>query len=491
MSHSAAALRELAAVVDLFRRKPRLPEKAACEVQALMLPPLDAAPLLPAAPVLETLRRELQRMCAKGNAAAIPASALRRAPLVFWHGEPQAAGFPGLLDQYLDSASNRPRWLRDLIEAWLRDFAPEKIQLPGAGRAVAALLPRVRYPRLDPWLKAHERFAIFDAEAGPNRVAQALLHDSQDHSHILQATGLHDPMRAEGGYYRAVLRAMLERVPAALRSSTATAAWRRAADALEVGSESRDRLDRILPGTKIRFSTELEGLAARAFLSPWLVSPSSPLALRDEIKAFLVRNLGDPRVERARWEKRAGPDATSLMCSWLASASLEAFLSFISKNADDGQWQYRKKFWRACLKKMPSAQVWVIFGEQLAVQARAIRNLQGSFGHMHGPGMVAQQAVLLMQLGNLVLSEWSNVGPVRAWDKNDRRCPRLYEAAYSAAELRTPCLDFPNILLRDHAGGGGGKGLWHRGGEVGLWQGRAAALLLDKLGLILTQQDYM
>jgi hypothetical protein len=133
---------------------------------------------------------------------------------------------------------------------------------------------------------------------------------------------------------------------------------------------------------------------------------------------------------------------------------------------------------------MPNAEVWVVLGPILANRAKSIPMLASGFGVMQTGGSQNDQAVLLMKMGNLVLSEWSNVGPVRAWDSGSRECPSLYRARYQASELREMSLDFPG-------GTPNGKGLWHQSGDRGLWQGRTAALLVEKLGLRLTPKDYM
>jgi hypothetical protein len=492
MTDSIAALRELAALQDLLKLRPALPERPACLRQSAELFRKDEAAQLPSGETLEILREELRIACAAGAPFDIPVRTLRRAPLVFWDRDPQAAAFPGLLEAFLEGAAARPRWLRELVEAWLRDFGPDRVCHPEAGRAAANLLARTRDPRLQPWDRAHRRYSMFDATRGPERVGSALLIGTEPVETVLSEIGMDDPIRAEGRFFHAAVRAMLAALPGALRGAGAREAWARAAAILEVQRVRRDRSGRDIAEPMLRV-LDLAGETIAACLDPWLRDPPPPSAPREEIKAFLLRVIGDPRLRPERW--RAAPDACAqLMRSWLAAASLETFFALISETNDDPQWRYRRAFWRACLKKMPRdrpAEVWVVLGPGMAARAKAVKDLTNAHGRMEAPGQYGEQAVLLLRLGNIVLSEWSNVGPVRAWEIGDARCPALYRVHYGARDLRARCLDFPDHPILSKGGAFDGKGLWHRSPQTGLWQGCAAAFLQSHTELRLTPKDYM
>jgi|GEM_PF-784817 hypothetical protein len=492
MSKAMSALRELASLQDLFRRKPALPEQPACLLQSAEVFHKGKAAELPPGEVLEILREELRRACVAGAASMIPPRMLRRAPMVFWDREPQAAAFPGLLEAFLEGAAARPRWLRELIEALLRDFGPERPRLPEAGHATADLLRMTRDPRLQPWGRAHQRYSIFDVARGPERVGAALINGAEPVQSILSDTGLDDPIRAEGRFFRAAVGAMLVGLPRALRGRGAHEAWRRAAAVLEIQRVRRDRLGRELAESTLRFP-DLAGETISACLDPWLREPPAPNAPLEEIKAFLIRVIGDPRLRPERW--RAAPEACAqLMRGWLATASLETFFALISETNDDPQWRYRRSFWRACLRHMPKdrpAEVWVVLGPGMAARARAVTDLRNAHGLLEGSGQYGEQAVLLLRLGKVVLSEWSNVGPVRAWKIGDVRCPTLYRDKYNAQHLRANGLDFPDHPSLGKGGAFDGKGLWHRQPAKGLWQGCAAAFLQNHTELRLSPKDYM
>jgi hypothetical protein len=493
MTEALNALRELAALSDSLKRKPSLPETAACARQAQALFGSGDAIAVPPSDVLAAIRRELQQTCAAGGAATLPIRTLRRAPLVFWDREPYAAALPGLVDAFFEAASRRDRLLREVIEAWFRDFWPDLPRFSKSGEVIAALVSRSLDPRLAFWANASNRYAIFDAQRGPQNVGSALLSGAEGTQKVLADVGMDNPLRAAGRFFRAAVLALLHALPKALQRPDAAMAFDRAAEILEVRQPTQDRIGRMVERPVLRFP-DLAGETISAMLSPWLPAPQGPhTAPKDVIKAFLMRVIGDPRLYPDRW-KPAPEECARLMRSWLAEASLETFFDLISEKNDDPQWRYRRAFWRACLRKMPKDQpgeVWVILGPGMAARAKAVRDLANGYGSMDASGQYGEQAVLLIRLGNIILSEWSNVGPVRAWLVGDRKCPPLYRSRYAAADLRAQGMDFPDHPRLGRGGAFDGKGLWHRSPQTGLWQGCAAQFLATHVDLHLTEQDYM
>jgi hypothetical protein len=83
------------------------------------------------------------------------------------------------------------------------------------------------------------------------------------------------------------------------------------------------------------------------------------------------------------------------------------------------------------------------------------------------------------------------MGALRAWTEPGDDVTRLYENSYTASDLMRPSLDFPNHPTRGNGGSVGGRGLYHHSSSSGLWQGCAAALLRNRLGITLLPSDYM
>lgn len=472
MSEARRSLPPLSALAELLRRKAPLPSPPHCLRQAAQLFRHEAAQQPPERRLLEDLRATLGQACATGAVDQLRQRDLRWAPLVFWNGVPQAATLPALLDTVFDGARTKPRWLREVVEAWLRDFAPEAPRLPEAGARIVHLLALEDHAPLSQWRHAHRRFSLFDAAHGPARLAAALLGDAAGLPQVLHESGMDDPLRVEGRFFQAVLAAMLEALPLALRGAKADQAWSRAATILEHKETGRLR------------APQLIGRVIDACLAPW-TSGGGTTVPRHAIQAFLVRTIGDPRLRPERW-KAAREDSVRVVRAWLAEAMLESFFQLISDTNRDTRWPYRKAFWHACIRGLPrgqEAEVWVVLGPAIGHHARALQGLAGAFGEMKATGQYANQAVLLIQIGNLVIGEWSDVGKIRAWTRDDANAPRLYmQTQYSADRLRAPGLAFT---------GDDRSGLSHTGAETGVWQSRAAAFLHSHTGLKLTPADYM
>ncbi len=485
MSEALAALQRLQGVSDLLKRGPSVPGRSACEEQAERLA-MPSAPEVPHGDMLEQLRLLLTEAARTGSLDKVPLKTLRRAPWILWDKAPFAASLPGLLDAFQAAGGGRSRWLRELIEAWLKDFGPEKPRLPEAGEEAARRLAEATEPRLQFWHVAQKKHQLFDARRGPGQVAKLLLAPGRAAvPEVLAGIGMDDPLRAEGQYMLAIQKAMLAALPPMLRRPDAPAIWSRAETALQTARTRRNSYGREETSLELR-SRGLSEDIARASLSPWRQAPSPPMAPRQPIKSFLVRNIGDPRLRPERW--KAIPEERQIMLGWLAAESVEAFFRLISETTDDRQWRYMRDFWLACLKKVPNPEVWVVLGPSMSARARATKDLGGAYGSLIG----ADQAALLIKLQNIVLSEWSNSGALRAWRDTDRLCPPLYKPeAYTAQEMRAACMDFPDHPVLRKYGSVGGKGLRHHNPEDGIWQERCTAFLNRHIGVRLDKHEYM
>jgi len=485
MSHGFEALSRLRSVSQRLATHALLPSQPACA--ALQLIDSGRPGALPDLFDLEALRGRLKQACSQGRTKEIIRADLRRAPYVFWNGNEPAARFPGLIEVFFETAFVRQAWLLEAIEAWLRDFAPEEPGFARAGEAMEALIARSEHPRVQFWAKAQREFAFLTPSLGPKRVGDALLYRPSGLEKTLSDIGMDDPLRAQGLFFRHATSAMVDALPTALQKPIANTAWERATAVLETYQESGNHPGRVTRRRVLRFP-DMAAKLARACLAPWLSGTAAASAPKEAIQDFLVVHLEDPRLppEPLVW-REAGEDARRLMRSWLAAETLEVFLKMIGRAGGDRQWRYREAFWRACLKKCPNPEVWIVLGTQLAGEAGLSRELKGTFGRMQQ----THQAALLMRLNNVLFSEKSNIGALRAWDPEGKVCPPLYRTGlYTAESLQAPSLEFPPHPIY---GGSptGDRGLWHQNPERGLWQGRAAALLRQKTGILLTPADYM
>jgi len=428
-----------------------------------------AARAAPQGAYLEMLRERLAAAFADGGNHAARRD-LQDAPWILWQGAPAGATIPGLLDAVFAQAVAASRTTRNLIEAWLRDFAPAAPLIAPAGQAIARLLAAHPDHRLDTWRRAHRRLELFDAPRGPGKLARALLYGTEPVDAILAACGLDDAIRASGGYMRVTLTALLAEIPTALRGAAAGRSLSRA-------------LRTLAPDGALRFGTELRGAIGRALLEPWLDGGPAPApAERDAVRGFLLAQLGDPRLRAADWIA-LGDKAIALVRGWVARASVTAFFQLVADRGLDPHWRWRDSFWSACLERGAVDDAWIALGRE----AGTIENLGDAYASLADGG---KQAALLLRIGPLVFCEWSHHGKLRAWSVDSRAAPRLQRRAYTREALSAKGLAFPPNAKYGTHGASDGMGLSQVHPDRGYWQGSAAALLAARAAVTLTDADW-
>jgi hypothetical protein len=176
----------------------------------------------------------------------------------------------------------------------------------------------------------------------------------------------------------------------------------------------------------------------KALLWPW-VDRDPPSDIRKRTQSFLLEVVSDPRIDRASW---LGTDDTarSVMFRWLARATLEQFLKVVDRVAAAHQWEYRRAFWNAYIEKGWVSNAWVAFASNGAAVARQMAketddNLMRRFAILGGAS--PDQAVLLLQIGDLFIADWSHNGKLRIWRRGNSNSPKFDELSYIATELRS------------------------------------------------------
>lgn len=424
----------------------------------------QSAPARPADQFLEEVRLRLR------NGGDSPQD-LRNAPWILWHGSPPGIGFPGLLERVVKQATERRSTLRNLVEAWLRDFAIEQRGVREAGLAIVVLLQSNTDARLDIWRNAQTRFSMFDPLLGPRGIATEVVSGRPPATEVLGSVGLVDELRAIGGYTRVIHDECLAHFPRLLRGP-------------DVANQFGRAVALLTNGKQLRFPDARRSIA-QSLLGPWTDGRQSPsLEAQGLVKDFVLKYIGSPQLQPHLW---IGADAeAAVVRGWLARATLQVFFRLIAEHAFDSQWRYREAFWLACLNKGAIADAWLVLGSRVHASALARKQLGEAFGELTGSS--ADQSVLLLRIGPIILAEWSHNGKLRAWPV--RQAPRLYEHTYHRAELIEEGLPFPADPVRPFAIASGSDHSGLRHFPQGAWQRRAAALLAQQAGVTLFPTDW-
>jgi hypothetical protein len=220
----------------------------------------------------------------------------------------------------------------------------------------------------------------------------------------------------------------------------------------------------------LRFPADAH-LAAHALLRPFLAQQPLP-KIKEQISAFILKYLKDPRFERANWQ-RVNPEVKAVFLRWILGATLEDFFRLISRNALEKHWRFRHAFWLAYLKKDLISDAWVVLGDDARRTARSAWEdvppyaiLRGSSDRSH--------SVLLLRVGSLTIAEWSHNGSCRVWNNGNKSAPKFYDRLYASSQLRE----------------GADAECAHRGSERYTWQRTLANYIGSETGCSVIQSEY-
>lgn len=437
--------------------------RAAAEVERRLG---DLTPRAPTQYDLDLMELEVRRAWKNsGSLASVSVRSLRRTPWVLFrpHDQPDRslAGVPGLLAAWLKwlEGDQRTRVLICLLREYIAGYPQH---LPEFERLRSTLKQRIvmgASPRLVRWRERCARFGLLEAQA-PSLLTSHWWGASVSFEEYATEAGL-VPGLDTSSLVRLASERVLDVIEARLRSGHALAEWlRRGFEWLE-GSG------------KLRFA-ELRPRLATALLSPFLDRAPEP-AIQNVIQGFLLRVIGDPRSQRARWQG-IPEHIRNVLFRWLVSVSLDDFFRVLDETAEDAHWKYRKAFWSAYLRKDEISDAWVVLGPAAGRIVRKEFDSQGGAGKLVlAEGVQSTHSVLLMRIRSLTIAEWSHSGRCWIWTDGNSKSPKLYETEYRRSHLRE-------------------RGAWskaHMGSETGRWQDDIARYIADETGVRVSRTDYM
>jgi hypothetical protein len=407
----------------------------------------------------DTLLKKLNAAASARQMMNLTVRDMKLASSCLFEGEKPLADNQPFLEQYLDALrSIRSRGaVKRLIHGYCDHFDPDHkgIQRIGAflRESISGLSGRWDWP------ERHKRYKLFDPGQAPRQLAELTI-DSLNPRGELEKVGLSGQLLRSGlsaHVFLAALKTIQRRLETGARAEEVerAIAWVRADDG------------------GVYFLAHRAALA-NTLLLPW--SERDPTQeIRQRIQSYLLDNLDDPRIDGGSW---TGTDdaAREVMVRWLAQATLEQFLRVVDRVATKHQWDYRRAFWNAYIEKRVVGNAWVAFGSSGAQVATKIANDTGEklmrlFGTLGGGS--ANQAVLLLSIGDLIIADWSHNGRLRIWRRGNARTPQFNLKSYVAADLRTDS-DFDTVHLPPDG-----------------WQTRTEAYIRRHTGIRVTEAEYM
>lgn len=225
---------------------------------------------------------------------------------------------------------------------------------------------------------------------------------------------------------------------------------------------------------------------ADALLRPWL-QRQAPDAIKAGLIEFFVRVYGDPRMagtKQYHWHG-VSQQALSVLMSWLAGDTLRGFMRVLERTADE-IWKYRQKFWMAYYSAGHIQEAWLALGSRAAWFAKQLQADQRGLGFgTLDSGATPNQSVLLLKIGQLVFSEWSHNGSMRAYVEGGEDTPNLYGSSYHGGDLRAA------VSMDFHDGMNVNPQLAHMNSPGGTWQRKGRDFIGEHTGIYLDDQEIL
>ena len=430
-------------------------------------------PLVQAPPPMEEIGRRLRRIFQShrvNNYAGLGRTDQRKLPYAYWiAGEPALSEtdpelvtlyWGTLLPEALQASSKRAkRWLAPLFFVYCESFDANDRQFEDFASRLLNAIEGANGPFSDRLRKMHGAHEFFAPHDAPERLAALFLSESSKTVEQHMADLLLWPGFLDTRMGTAVFAAGLA-LPA------------------DVLREKEPVLRLLSWSKKLAAPISQTGLRvpfADALLKPWSRT-KPPDELKNTLLAFFIQAYGDPRITRIRWEG-VTPQALAVLLHWLTGDTLRGFMKLLQRTADE-IWMYRQKFWMAYYEAGHIDEAWLALGATARELARRLQVDEKGMGYSRLEGNVSNdQSVLLLKVGDLVFTEWSHNGSLRAYRDSDLRAPKLYQPYYYGEDLRAALsMDF-------HSGLNANPELRHMNSEGGTWQRKARDLIRRHTGV--------
>jgi len=413
---------------------------------------------------LNALEARIRSALQEGRIAKLGPRDWRMLPYVLWHREPPLVERPGLLQalraKLRDGGSSR-RLLRNLLNAYLRDFDPGRPQLT----EIARLIDEHRFKMDEVWWMRVDACQLTQPEKAPHAVFLACIRADRP-AEALAEVGI-DP-----DVHYGILRATLLAGTQAIERNFPAGRWNaKAMDFVEGQVFAEDAL----------VDPELRRALADAYLRPWLDGDPTDGRLKARIQDFMLRHYGDPRTKPQRWTG-VSEAAKSVMRRWLVKVVLDQFLDVIDDVVENPvhrqQWQYRRAFWLAYFRNESIIEADVLFGPHCHRRSRQLFGRDAPCAVLEGDPkrqVFPDHAVLLMRIGRLIIADWSHNACWCVWRDDDPQAPRFGRSHYRGGEV-----------YRE-------RGRWsqpHSSPQHYSWQDLLRDLIHDETGIGVHRRDY-
>lgn len=402
---------------------------------------------------------------------ALSRKQVRDAPWCLWDTTPALASDPAALAALSTAwkTSEKPRAFKNLAASFMRSYGLEQV----AREQIAGLLRTLADRWGGQWGELQQRYAIFDLDLGPHKLALDVIDTNRSPAEILRQAGIGD-IAAAGGLGKQVVGALLSE--------------------LSKNSDHELRLSQVerfalRQNGQIQYAGQSPAVI-EALVAPFVKQPAN-VDLQDRFMAVVVKAFGDPRLQPGNWHNLPHKD---MILGWLTRQSLRQFLDVVDAITVDRDakrmWRYRRAFWEGvyefCRRNNVGVQAWVAFGPEGARKARQVFK-EATFAKLEQERkqVLPDHAVLLFRIGDCMIADWNHNGKCNIWsDANERSSPKLFKKSmrYGSDEVRIDGTG--NIETRELFS------ISHNVADTYHWQSKVAERLFRLTGLRIPQVAY-
>jgi hypothetical protein len=193
-------------------------------------------------------------------------------------------------------------------------------------------------------------------------------------------------------------------------------------------------------------------------------------SVKKQVLSTLIELFKDPRTKPAKWHG-VDEEIQRTLKRWLTQNSFDLLLQIVNSSNDTHQWKERHAYWNTYIDGGHISEAWVALGPRAVEVAQRLITTgelksSGEFGRLQRSEIDPLHSMILMRIGDWIVSEWTHSGKLRFYNtETNRKAPKMYERLYEASQIRLDSLAQDNVI--------------HHNG----WQDKATQIVKRRIGL--------
>jgi len=193
-------------------------------------------------------------------------------------------------------------------------------------------------------------------------------------------------------------------------------------------------------------------------------------SVKKQVLSTLIDLFEDPRTKPGKWHG-VDEEIQRTLKRWLTQNSFDLLLQIVNSSNDTHQWKERHAYWSTYIDGGHISEAWVALGPRADEVAKRLIDsgeLKSSneYGLLQRSEINSLQSMILMRIGDWIVSEWTHSGTLRFYNtETNRKAPKMYEKLYEASQIRLDNLAQDTVI--------------HHNG----WQDKATHIVKRRIGL--------